>query len=155
MHPILRQTNINSTAHDMVPSSKSITGRQASIVYSWHMLSPCTAFDKVRPLVPCSWSIHGSRLAQQCSGLWDSSSANGLDENVGEEAYECVFHKCSTDFLKGCCSPTILRVWSGLVLLRVFHPGAPHGSTSSRPRRRSSNPLGWSWSCLSAPDRAG
>ena len=31
------------------------------------------------PLVPCSWSIHGSRLAQRCSGLWGSSSANGLN----------------------------------------------------------------------------
>ena len=31
------------------------------------------------PLVPCSWSIHGSRLAQRCNGLWGSSSANGLN----------------------------------------------------------------------------
>ena len=44
MHPILRQTNINSTAHDMVPSSKSITGRQV-------LFTPDICFPPAQPLI--------------------------------------------------------------------------------------------------------
>ena len=38
IHPILGQTNIKSTAHDMVPSSR-LYHREASIIYSWHKCS--------------------------------------------------------------------------------------------------------------------
>ena len=57
-----------------------ITGRRVLSTPDISVPSPAQPFIKYSlPLVPCSWSIHGSRLAQRCNGLWGSSSANGLN----------------------------------------------------------------------------
>ena len=172
-----------------------ITGRRVLSTPDISVPSPAQPFIKYSlPLVPCSWSIHGSRLAQRCNGLWGSSSANGL--NGGQKHRGKIWQskdpngkpirtqismvtwtsQAHTTYSVCVCACIYIRTYiyvyitiyiynyiyikfsqrmlftyhffgSGL----VWYFWAPHGSTSSRPLKRSSNPLGWSWSCPSAP----
>ncbi len=93
------------------------------------------------PLVPCSWSTRGSRLAQQCNDLWDSSSASDLrSKTCPSKASHLYQHQRSQSTSVCFCLFTV-----------CFH--GLGGSKSWHPQRHSSNPPDWSWSFPDAPDR--